>query len=505
MKMLIDGKHVNSVDGQVIEVINPITGELVDTIPKAGKEDVERALKASKRGLKKWRKVPLKEKELIFERFFTLMEENKREILGTLMRESGSSIRNALFQWQGISGLFRGYLETAKRYDGRILVPGTEAGHDGKTENDLQMVVYEPVGTVLAIVPFNAPLMLFGYKVAPALAAGNSVVVKPPTSNPLALMKLISLLWEAGVPGDALQVITGNGSIVGDLLVKDPRIDAVTLTGSTKVGLHIAGIMAERLAPCALELGGNDPYIVLEDADVEAAAREAASWRMNSAGQVCIAPKRFIVQNTVKERFTKTALELVKDIRMGFDMDVEKELDEYVHKSFSELKPGKMMMNSLISENAAEEVERQINHTIEQGAHLLTGGRRHGSFIEPTILTDVTKEMDVAMDMEIFGPVMPIIGFNTPEEAIQIANSSHFGLSGCVMTSDWKKGMNMAREIESGGVVVNGVGTYRNMMQPFGGYKLSGTGKEGFVTLGEMVKEKVIVMKGFLDEKEDGR
>ncbi|MFV0528968.1 MAG: aldehyde dehydrogenase family protein [Lachnospiraceae bacterium] len=500
MKMLIDGELTDAYDGRTIEVKNPVTNEVVDTIPQASKQDVDRALAASKRGLAKWSRVPLKDKEKIYEVFFELMNEHKRDILGTLMKESGCSMRNALFQWQGIPGLFRGYLETAKRYDGSLLVPGTEPGHDGKTEHDLQMVVYEPVGTVLAIVPFNAPLMLFGYKVAPALAAGNAVIVKPPTSNPLALMKLIHLFWEAGVPKDALQVVTGSGAQMGDWMVEDPRIDAVTLTGSTDVGLHIAEILAKRLAPCALELGGNDPFIVLEDADVEAAGIEAASWRMNSAGQVCIAPKRFLVQNSVKEKFTEAALRVVQKIEMGFDMDIEQELDIYADKEFTDLKPGKMLMNSLISESAARTVEEQIQHTLAQGARVLHGGKRHGSFIEPTVLTDVTKDMDVAKDMEIFGPVLPIIGFDTPEEAIEIANSSQFGLSGCVMTRDWKKGMYFARKIESGGVVVNGTGTYRNMMQPFGGYKLSGQGKEGFATLGEMVREKVIVLKGFLSE-----
>ena len=179
-------------------------------------------------------------------------------------------------------------------------------------------------------------------------------------------------------------------------------------------------------------------------------------------------------------------------------MDVEAELEQYIGLDFSQLKPGKTLMNSLISEKAAIQVEQQIKKTLDQGAKLLTGGRRKGAFIEPTVIGEVDKSMDIARDMEIFGPVMPIIGFDTPEEAVEIANISCFGLSGCVMTRDWKKGMNLARSIESGGVVVNGTGTYRNMMQPFGGYKLSGTGKEGFTTLGEVVKEKVIVLKGFL-------
>jgi succinate-semialdehyde dehydrogenase/glutarate-semialdehyde dehydrogenase len=362
------------------------------------------------------------------------------------------------------------------------------------------MVVYEPIGTVLAIVPFNAPLMLFSYKVAPALAAGNAVIVKPPTSNPLALLKVASLLLEAGVPGDALQVITGNGSIVGDCLVKDPRIDAVTLTGSTEVGVEIAGILAKRLAPCALELGGNDPFIVLEDAyDVEEAARLAAFWRFNSSGQICISPKRFIVQNSIKERFTRAVLNFVDSIEMGYDYDVRAEVAKYIDTPFSDFKPGKMVMNCLISEKAAKTVESQINRTIEQGAKLLRGGKRRGAFIEPTVLDGVTADMDVARDMEIFGPVFPIIGVDTVDEAINIANGSCFGLSGCVMTNDWKKGMRVASEIESGEVIVNGTTTYRNMMQPFGGYKMSGLGsREGFFTLGEVVQEKVIIFKGFL-------
>ncbi|ADK82472.1 aldehyde dehydrogenase family protein [Sediminispirochaeta smaragdinae] len=499
MKMLINGRKVDARDGRTVEVCNPVTNERIDTIPLATKDDIEEALACSKTGLEKWREVPLKEKEKIYERFFVLLKKHKRTIIETLMRESGSSIRNGLFQFQAIPDLFRGYLETAKRYDGKVLVPGTENGHDGKTENDLQLVVHEPIGTVLAIVPFNAPLMLFAYKVAPALSAGNSVIVKPPTSNPLALLKMVELMWEAGIPGDVLQVITGNGSLIGEYLVNDPRINAVTLTGSTEVGIDIATSMAKRLSPCALELGGNDPFIVLPDTDIEKAAKEAVAWRMNSAGQVCISPKRFIVHNSVLEKFTQVALEAVKTIVMGFDMDIAHELDLYIEKDFSELEPGKkMVMNSLISEKAATMVEQQVRMTIDQGAKLLWGGGRHGSFFEPTVLGSVTKDMDVARDMEIFGPVMPIIGFDSIDEAIEIANASQFGLSGCVMTNDWQLGMRVARKVESGNVVINGTGTYRNMMQPFGGYKMSGLGREGFITLGEMVQEKTIIFKGFL-------
>ncbi len=497
MKMLINGREREASDGQKLDVINPANGTLVDTIPMATADDVEEALAASKEGLAVWSRVPLREKEVIFNRFFELLEQNKREILSTLIKESGCSFRNALMQFQGLPALFRGYLESAKRLDGRVLVPGTESGHDGHTERDLQIVTHEPIGTVVAIVPFNASIMLFGYKVAPALAAGNAVIAKPPTTNPLAMTMVAKLLWEAGVPGNALQVVSGRGSVLGDRLVGDPRVDAVTLTGSTEVGLNIAGIMAKRLAPCALELGGNDPFIVMEDADLDRAIQEGAFWRFNSAGQVCISPKRFIVHNSVKERFTQGVLDFAKTITMGTSIDVDKELDRYLNADFASFHGSGMVMNCLISEKAAKTVEAQVQKTVDQGARILTGGKRSGAFFEPTILVDVTRDMDIMKDMEIFGPVLPICGFDTEEEAIAIANASPFGLSGCVFTQDWKRGMRMARAIESGGVVINGTGTYRNMMQPFGGYKMSGMGREGFLTLGEMVQEKVIVMKDF--------
>ena len=498
MKMLINGKKVDARDKETIAVTNPADGEILDTVPAAGREDMDEALECSKNGFKKWNAISLMKKEKIFNRFYELLEENKKEIVSIHVLESGFSVRTCLFQYQGVPDLFKGYLESAKRLNGSILVPGTEAGHDGKTEKDLQMVVHEPLGTVLTIIPFNAPLMLFAYKVASALCAGNAVIVKPPTTNPLALIRITELLWEAGVPGDTLQLITGRGETVGPYLSADPRIHAVTLTGSTEVGVEIAETVAKRLAPCALELGGNDPYIVCEDADFETASREGINWRFNAAGQVCIAPKRFIVHNSLLREFTEAAVAKAKSIEMGYGVDRRAEIEAYLNRDFNDLKPGTMKMNCLISERAAKGVEEKVNHTLAQGAKLLWGGCRQGAFYEPTVLGDVTKEMDIAKDLEIFGPVVPIIGFDTPEEAVEIANASRYGLSGCVYTKDWKLGMQMARAIQSGGVVVNGVGVYRNMMQPFGGYKMSGVGREGFYTLEELTQKKVIVMKGFL-------
>jgi succinate-semialdehyde dehydrogenase/glutarate-semialdehyde dehydrogenase len=256
--------------------------------------------------------------------------------------------------------------------------------------------------------------------------------------------------------------------------------------------------MAKRLAPCCLELGGNDPFIVLADADVEAAAAEAAVLRTIGAGQVCISPKRFIVHRSVKEAFTRKALEIMSGVEMGYKEDIGEDIKRFARKNLFEMPREAEYMPCLISESAAKTVEAQVRKTVEQGAKILLGGTREGAYFAPTILADVTKDMDIAKDMEVFGPVMPIIGFETVDEAIEIANNSCFGLSGCVMTRDWKAGMRVAREVESGTMVINGVGQYRNMMQPFGGFKLSGNGKEGFITLGEMTREKNVVLKNFL-------
>ena len=499
MKMIIGGKKVDSLNGKTIDIINPATGEFIDTVPAATKEDINAALDYSKIGFAKWRRVPHLEREKIFRRFIDLMyrEDNYTFLLKSLAKEMGKSITGAYFEIVQAEGLFRGFIETAKRYEGRLLVPGTEVGHDGRTEKDLQMVVYEPVGTVVAIVPFNAPLLLFSFKVAAALAAGNAVIVKPPSDNPLAVIKAVELLHEAGVPGEALQIVTARGSDLGNLLFDDPRIDAIAMTGSTDLGIEIAGCASKHLIPCGLELGGNDPFILFPDGDMEEAAALAAFTRTGNAGQVCISPKRFIIHKSIVKEFTEKVLAHVKTIKMGFDEDLDAGVAELLSgKEGNVMEMG--LMGPIINERAAKTVEQQIRHTMDQGATLLYGGKRNGTFVEPTIFTGVTRDMDIAKDMEIFGPVIPIIEFETAEEAIEIANQSIFGLSGCVFTKDWQLGMRVAQEVQSGGMIVNGTSLYRNLMQPFGGYKMSGMGREGFVTLGEMMQEKTIIFKGFL-------
>ena len=293
-------------------------------------------------------------------------------------------------------------------------------------------------------------------------------------------IRMTELLLEVGVPGNAVQIITGKGSIVGNHLVSSPKIDAVTLTGSTEVGLSVAEVAAKNLHHTHLELGGNDAFIVLDDADLEVAANDLVFSRGMNAGQVCAAPKRIIVHNKVKDRFAEMLVEKLKKINVGDTADPDTDI------------------GCLINEKAAIEVESQVQYTIDQGARCILGGKRTGGAYFPmTVLVDVTAEMDVAKDMEIFGPVFPLIGFDTDEEAVAIANASMYGLMSGIMGGE-KRAIKMAAQMESGGVIVGGTGNYRPLEFPFGGYKMSGLGREGIsATLEEMSQLRTIVLKGF--------
>ena len=295
-------------------------------------------------------------------------------------------------------------------------------------------------------------------------------------------MKIVELCLECGVPGNVLQLVTGGGAVVGDMLVNSDGINAISLTGSTAVGRGIAKAGAETLKRIFLELGGNDPFIVFEDADMELAVADAVQGRVQNAGQTCCAPKRFLVQNSVKEEFIQRVIQRLENLKLGSPLDEATEL------------------GSLISPKAAREVKRQVDLTVAQGAKLLYGGDLYDeSYFEPTVLDQVTPEMEVACNMEIFGPVLPIIGFDTEEEAVRIANHTIFGLQAGVMSRDMKRVMRVASQLECGGVVINGSGNYRHTDQPFGGWKMSGIGREGIsVTLDEMTQEKSYILKNIL-------
>ncbi len=477
MKMLINGAPADATGGATIDVINPADGSVVDTVPSATKEDVDRAVAAAKKAQKEWAAIPVYERVEIMYKFIELVERDKEDLAKTLSDETGKPITEARAEIGNIPIAFKAFSERAKHFYGSTIPEGMEAGQD-KT---ILIVKKEPLGVVAAVIPFNFPCDLFDQKVAPALLTGNACIVKPSTDNPLTLCKLTHLMDEAGVTKGAISIVTGPGSVTGAALTANPDVHLVTLTGSTEVGIETAKICAANLTHVALELGGNDAFIVLEDADVDLATDELLWGRMYNTGQVCCASKRFLVHRSRVEEFTKKAIEKISAIKRGKPSDESAEL------------------GCLISEKAAIKVEEQVNKTVEQGGKILLGGKRDGAFYDPTVIGDVPKTADVAKDMEIFGPVVPIIAFDTEEEAIEIANASKFGLCGCVFTKDMKTAARVANALECGGAVINGASFFRSFEMPFGGYKHSGIGTEGVhSTFNEMTHTKSIVLKNIL-------
>ena len=332
---------------------------------------------------------------------------------------------------------------------------------------------------IACIIPFNYPIELFIHKVAPALMMGNVVIVKAPTKNPLAMMKLSALFKKAGFPNGVVQSLVCEREVSNEYLVAGKNIDAISLTGSTKAGVEMLKNGAATMKHIFLELGGNDGTIIREDADLDFAVEEVTAGRIFNAGQTCCACKRVIVHESIKDAFVEKLLAKFRGLKQG------DALDETID------------LSTVISEEAAKTIEKQIRHTIAQGAECITGGKRDGAFIQPTILTEVTKDMDVASDLEIFGPVIPVISYRTDEEAVEILNQPQYGLSSGIITKDVKKAMQMGTHIEAGAVVLNGQCSYRHMEQGFGGYKMTGHAREGVSsTLEEHSKTKHYIMKG---------
>lgn len=477
MKMLIGGKAVDASDGARIDVLNPATGAVVDTVPAATAEDVAQAVACAKAAQKEWAKVPVHERVEIMYKFIGLVERDKEELARTLSNETGKCISEARAEIGNIPIAFKAFSERAKHFYGQTIPEGMEPGQD-KT---VLIVKKEPLGVVAAVIPFNFPCDLFDQKVAPALLTGNACIVKPSTDNPLTLCMLSHLMNEAGVTPGAIEIVTGRGGVVGTALTTNPDVHLVTLTGSTEVGIETAVHCAKNLTHVALELGGNDAFIVMEDADVDLATDELIWGRMYNTGQVCCASKRFLVHKSRVEEFTKKAIEKISRINRADPATDEAE------------------MGCLISEAAAVKVEQQVNLTVEQGGKILLGGKRNGAFYDPTVIGDVPKTADVAKDMEIFGPVVPVIAFETEEEAIEIANASKFGLCGCVFSENMKTAARVANALECGGAVINGASFFRSFEMPFGGYKHSGIGTEGVLsTFNEMTHTKSIVLKNIL-------
>lgn len=474
MKSLIAGKWVDAKSKDVIRVINPANNELVDTVPSLSKEEIDYAVDAAVIAQKKWADVSVVDRCKILAKFAELVLRDSEELARLLSNETGKPIREARNEIANIQIGVPAYIEKVKHDYGNVVYRGTELGQ----ENTIQYTIQQPLGVVVAIIPFNFPSDIFINKVPPALLMGNAVILKPASVNPLTLTKYCELLVEAGVPDGVISVVHGSGSVVGTALTSNKKVDMVTLTGSTAAGIDAAKNCASHCAHSSLELGGNDAFIICEDGDLDLAVEETVWGRLYNTGQVCCASKRFLVQNSIKDEYIRKMVDKIKMLKVGMPSDDASDI------------------GCLISEEAAIEVEKQVNKTVESGAHIVIGGKRNGAFYEPTIIDGITKDMDVAIDMEIFGPVISVIGFDTIEEAIEIANQSIYGLSAGIITKDMNKAIKVSEKVESGGFVINGASFFRSFEQPFGGWKYSGIGNEGIMTtLREMSRTKTVILK----------
>ena len=477
MKNLIGYEWKDASNGALIEVVNPATQELIDTVPNVTEQDVDEAVKVAMIEQKKWENVSIYDRAEILYKFVNLVEENKERLAKLLSNETGKPIREARGEIANVKIGVRAFVERAKHLYGESIPAGSEAGQ----EKTMQIIKRYPIGVIAAIIPFNFPSDLFCQKVPPALMMGNSIIVKPSNYNPLTLIEYVKLMIEAGVPAGCIQILTGDGPTAGQALARHKGVHLVSLTGGTAAGIQTMGTCSQNLTHVMLELGGNDAFIFLEDGDMDLAVKETIWGRLYNGGQVCCASKRFLIHNSRKAEFIERMKEVISNLKVGDPMNEDTD------------------MGPMININAAKRIEEQVNKMVSEGAKIVCGGRREDAYYYPTILDDVTENMEVAKDMEIFGPVISVIGFDNVEDAIRIANQSSYGLCGCVISKDYSRAMKIADRLECGGAVVNGASFYRSFEMPFGGWKHSGIGNEGVATtLQEMSRIKTIVLKNIL-------
>lgn len=462
---------------KILKVYNPADGTLTGVLPMLDEEEFQTVIKKASDVKKEWRQTSIYDRTVLMEYFMELVLENAEELAEILTSEMGKPIVQARAEIAASVDITRSYVQRANHLYGEVLNADNQPGGD----QDLIFTRREPLGIIACIIPFNYPIKLLIHKVIPALIMGNVVLVKAPSDNPLAIIKICRLFEKAGFPEGVIQAFVCSRELSNRYLIENSDIQAVSLTGSTKVGVLMSKAGAETMKHMFMELGGNDGTIVRADADVDFAVEEITKGRMVNAGQTCCACKRILVHRSLEKEFTSKLCHRFALLKTGDPMD--EAID----------------VGTVISEQAAQNVEQQIQLTISQGAVCLAGGTRNGAFIQPTILGNVTKDMDVAKDMEIFGPVVPIIAFDKDEEALEIINQSSFGLSSGIITKDIPKALQMAEQIEAGAVVLNGQGNYRHTEQGFGGVKMTGHSREGVsATLEEYSRVKHYILRSVL-------
>jgi acyl-CoA reductase-like NAD-dependent aldehyde dehydrogenase len=451
-------------------VFNKYTGDIIASLPTSTKQDVDDAVSRALEVFKSARLTPYQRYEILM-RAADLFKLHKEEMALSIVRECGKVLKDARMEIERGIHTFIASAEEAKR------IAGQEVPIQGQPGNENKFVVTKrvPVGVVCAITPFNFPFNLVAHKVAPAIAAGNTVVLKPAEVTPLTAFKMAEILKEAGLPDGFLNLVNGSGKEVGPYLLEDPRIALFTFTGSPEVGKYIKN--ATGIRKVILELGNNSPNIVHKDApDLDKAVQLCVTRGFTNAGQACISVQRVYVHRNIYPDFVQKAVRIAQSLKIG-----DPALEE------TDIGP-------MISEQQAERAEAWIKEALQSGARLLAGGQREGAVLHPTILTDVSAEMKVVC-REVFAPVISIIPYEDIEEALAAANDSEFGLQAGLFTSNLQLALKAADSLEFGGVIINDVSTYRADIMPYGGVKNSGFGKEGPAwAVKEMTEEKLIVI-----------
>ena len=451
-QMWIEGRRTDAADGRVFEVVNPATEEVIDTAPRAAGGDVERAVAAAARAFPDWRRTPGIERAEGLHRAAARIREDKEGLAILLTREGGKPLPENRDEVEWIAACFDYYAEIGRDVVGRVISP--------VARNQFNFVLKEPYGVAGLIVPWNYPLLLLVWKLAPALAAGNTVVAKPSEHTPLSTLRLMDALDH--LPAGVVNALSGYGPEAGDALVRHRAVEVVAFTGSQATGRTVAVACAEQLKKCHLELGGNDPFIVDAGVDLDVAARGAAWACFLNMGQVCTSAERFYVVGSVFDEFVDRFVAFTKTLRIGDPMGPDVDL------------------GPLISGPQREKVERKLAQTLAAGARVIVGGRRppldRGFFYEPTAVVDVAADSPLLRE-ETFGPVAPLIRCRDIDEAIALADRSEFGLGASIYTNNLEHAMKAMEQVQAGTFWINDPLT-DNDAGPFGGMRRSGLGRE---------------------------
>lgn len=450
----VAGKWCDADHQQTSEILNPATLEVIGTVPNMGKAEAERAIEAAKKAWPLWKNKTAKDRSIILKKWFDLIISNADDLAFILTSEQGKPLAEAKGEILYAASFIEWFAEEAKRVYGDI-IPSPYP--------DARIVVNkQPIGVVAAITPWNFPAAMITRKVAPALAAGCPCIVKPAPETPFTALALVDLAVQAGVPAEIFSVITGDAVLIGDAIFESDVVRKFTFTGSTPVGKMLLERSAKTLKKVSLELGGNAPFIVFDDADLDAAIEGALIAKFRNAGQTCVCVNRFLVQAGIYEKFTAALSQKIQNFNIGNGLEAGHDI------------------GPLINANAVKKVEAHIQDALDKNGRLVIGGKKHTAgelFFEPTLIADVTADMDVATQ-ETFGPLAAVFKFETEQQAVEMANATEFGLAAYCYTKDLGRAWRMSEQLEYGMVGIN-KGLISNEVAPFGGIKQSGLGREG--------------------------